>query len=582
MMIPPKLLLFIISLLVWFLNLKEYMETRSPPSFVPSAVPSVPPVTTIPSVLPVVPPSTTIPSPPPLTPIPTNVPMGSLSGIPSSIQTIQASKLPSLSDVVVPIMIPPVPTTPTSTGSTVLIRPYENVTTTPMDEFVENECFFGTNPHVIAQCLCYGTIDTVAIDTLQLYGTIKNDINQFLYGGGNKLQQEGSESCSMENQALVWISSGNTRDAGHFYQRYVLVLTFLQLNGTLWDTNDLWMSDVNECSWFGLQCNSNFEIESIILDSVNVRGRLPTEILYLTNLHTLSLTQNHLSGSIPTEYFALPYLQNLNMSSNQLIGSIPSEIGIATNLKRLGLESNLMFGTLVTEIGSATNLEHFTISYNEFWRSIPIEIGRLTKLQVLNIEDNRFSGSLPTEFVQLMNMEQLKISNNLLTGSIPTQYTTMSNLIEFKAQRSGLGGTIPIEITTAWFHLKRLEIGGNHFIGSILDELGLMTSLLYLGLNENDLTGSIPPQLGMLHNLTHLALHDNLLRGTIPTELGVMTRLQELTLEKNMLFGTAPEQICALRQNELQIFVTDCPSTTTNVGVICSIDDCCTFCHTSR
>ena len=79
-------------------------------------------------------------------------------------------------------------------------------------------------------------------------------------------------------------------------------------------------------------------------------------------------------------------------------------------------------------------------------------------------------------------------------------------------------------------------------------------------------------------NMTRLSFKDNLLSGPIPSFLGEMAVLQDLTLEKNTLTGVAPPEICALREKELRMFVTDCPSRG-GVGVNCSIDDCCTFCR---
>jgi len=60
-------------------------------------------------------------------------------------------------------------------------------------------------------------------------------------------------------------------------------------------------------------------------------------------------------------------------------------------------------------------------------------------------------------------------------------------------------------------------------------------------------------------------------------ELGHMTMLKDLSLETNLLTGSAPDEVCQLRQKELQLFVTDCPGTGGS-GIQCDIGDCCTFC----
>ena len=62
-----------------------------------------------------------------------------------------------------------------------------------------------------------------------------------------------------------------------------------------------------------------------------------TEIGNLTNLTSLSLSQNQLKGEIPSEMGTLAKLEYLNLGNNEFTGEIPSEIGNLTNLTVLGL-----------------------------------------------------------------------------------------------------------------------------------------------------------------------------------------------------------------------------------------------------
>jgi hypothetical protein len=71
---------------------------------------------------------------------------------------------------------------------------------------------------------------------MALYLEIREDINQKIYDGQ---YDPPINSCDATNQALYWLSSGITRDAGDLYQRFVAVLTFIQMNGTSWDLNNL-------------------------------------------------------------------------------------------------------------------------------------------------------------------------------------------------------------------------------------------------------------------------------------------------------------------------------------------------------
>ena len=73
--------------------------------------------------------------------------------------------------------------------------------------------------------------------------------------------------------------------------------------------------------------------------------------------------------------------------------------------------------------------------------------------------------------------------------------------------------------------------------GVTTDENGRVTQL---SLRGNHLTGAIPPQLGSLSQLIRLVIDDNLLSGKIPPELGNLALLQWLDLDRNQLTGPIP------------------------------------------
>ena len=70
-----------------------------------------------------------------------------------------------------------------------------------------------------------------------------------------------------------------------------------------------------------------------------------------------------------------------------------------------------------------------------------------------------------------------------------------------------------------------------------------------LDLYINQLTGSIPPEIGNMTNLTYLYLDDNQLTGEIPPEIGNLTNLTKLYLFNNQLTGEIPESICDIFPN---------------------------------
>ncbi|KAF5760885.1 putative non-specific serine/threonine protein kinase [Helianthus annuus] len=55
-----------------------------------------------------------------------------------------------------------------------------------------------------------------------------------------------------------------------------------------------------------------------------------------------------------------------------------------------------------------------------------------------------------------------------------------------------------------------------------------MTTLTYLGLENNMFSGKVPAELGKLINLNHLVLTANNLTGELPMQLNSLTNLTEL------------------------------------------------------
>ena len=99
---------------------------------------------------------------------------------------------------------------------------------------------------------------------------------------------------------------------------------------------------------------------------------------------------------------------------------------------------------------------------------------------------------------------------------------------------SKLTGTIPPELGNL-SNLTSLQLNDNQLTGTIPPGLGNLSNLTILGLDSNQLTGTIPPGLGNLSNLTTLGLDSNQLTGTIPPELGNLSSLSSLSLGCNLL-----------------------------------------------
>ena len=91
-----------------------------------------------------------------------------------------------------------------------------------------------------------------------------------------------------------------------------------------------------------------------------------------------------------------------------------------------------------------------------------------------------------------------------------------------------------------------ISLAGLQLTGSIPTQLGLMTTLTRLQLNNNLLTSSIPSSLSGLSDLTYLDLGYNSFQGTVPTQLGGLAKLQYLNFAANSLSYMVPVSFCGL------------------------------------
>ncbi|CAI9088860.1 OLC1v1023308C4 [Oldenlandia corymbosa var. corymbosa] len=107
-----------------------------------------------------------------------------------------------------------------------------------------------------------------------------------------------------------------------------------------------------------------------------------------------------------------------------------------------------------------------------------------------------------------------------------------------------LNGTIPREWGS--LRLTNISILGNRISGPIPKELGKISTLLDLTLEQNQLNGSIPPELGDLPKLEKFRISDNRLEGIIPSFIANWTHLEILIVQASGLKGPIPSVISSL------------------------------------
>uniref|UniRef100_A0A7N0R8D6 non-specific serine/threonine protein kinase n=1 Tax=Kalanchoe fedtschenkoi TaxID=63787 RepID=A0A7N0R8D6_KALFE len=275
-----------------------------------------------------------------------------------------------------------------------------------------------------------------------------------------------------------------------------------------------------------------------------LQGGFPVQLTNCTRLLTLALANNALTGIIPDQLGSMPNLQHLYIGVNNFTGIIPSSLYNLTSLQTLSLVFNQLSGTLAPNMG--LHFPHLTLAsfgVNGFTGILPSTLSNLSALQRLDFSKNNLYGNIPEGLGSLQYLEWFNLEiNNLGTGSegdldFLTNLTSL-RIVSIAANR--FGGMIPNFIGNLSSKIEHLLMGSNMISGHIPAEIGNLTNLIQLGMENNNLTGEIPSSIGSLVNLQRLLIGRNRLQGTIPSSFGYLKNLYVLDLEINQLEGSIP------------------------------------------
>ncbi|CAB9511129.1 Leucine Rich Repeat [Seminavis robusta] len=151
--------------------------------------------------------------------------------------------------------------------------------------------------------------------------------------------------------------------------------------------------------------------------------------------------------------------------------------------------------------------------------------------------------------------QHLWLDQNNLVGSIPEELFLLTSLETLSIGRNRIEGTISTRVGQLT-QLEGLVINGHAKVGTIPTEIGLLTKMRGLGLNTNELEGIFPTELWKLTNLQTILFGENPnLKGSIPSEIALMTNLRWLNMDSTHFSGTMPSELGLLQKAELIVFV---------------------------
>ncbi|EPS64725.1 hypothetical protein M569_10053, partial [Genlisea aurea] len=303
-------------------------------------------------------------------------------------------------------------------------------------------------------------------------------------------------------------------------------------------------SDESPCAWFGIACDSEGNVEKVVLKSVDLQGMgLPANFRALPYLNTLVLSSANLSGEIPAEFGEYAELVRIDVSDNAISGGIPAEICRLSKLEVLSMEANFLEGSIPWEIGNLAGLKELLLYDNQLSGEIPRSVGRLRNLQVFRAGGNQnLTGEIPWEIGNCTELLVLGLAATAVSGSLPSSIGMLRKLQTLAAYTAMLSGSIPEEIGNCT-QLQNLYLYQNAIPGPIPETVGQLGNLRSVLLWQNRIEGTIPVGFGRCPELKVVDLSENRLTGGIPASFGGLIKLEELQLSANRLSGSIPPEI---------------------------------------
>uniref|UniRef100_A0A7S4IZ13 L domain-like protein n=1 Tax=Odontella aurita TaxID=265563 RepID=A0A7S4IZ13_9STRA len=334
------------------------------------------------------------------------------------------------------------------------------------------------------------------------------------------------------------------------------------------------------------------QLEELGLSNNNIQGSLPSTLGQLIYLRVLALDSNYLKGSlrvlndIPSLKYA--YLQNnifrrfgrdvidpsgnsidndfldvprselihLDVSTNALEGNVPSRLLNHPTLTALNLHENSLTGPLrvADPAGSASTktpppppLEYLNLRWNLLNGTIPSDLlGDWSSLTYLDLSHNAFKADFSDVKLgqAIGNMTDLK---HLHLGYNPYSAQEFPSFLSIYSKPD----------------LLELGLGGSNLMHTLPPWINMMKKLTYLDLAHNQLDGKINNNLGELTQLQVLLLNDNEFTGTVPTwsSLGAeWTALKLLRLDNNVgISGNLDESVCPGLSDDAEVVAFECP-----------------------
>ena len=318
--------------------------------------------------------------------------------------------------------------------------------------------------------------------------------------------------------------------------REALELLFETGGGSGWTKSDGWRTTPVLEEWHGVEADSLGRVETLDLTRNGLQGELTPAVGSLADMTRLRLGGNALSGRLPLSLARLSLVE-FHYDDTELCA--PTEDSFRAWLNSIashqgtGLECLSVRGVLKT-FYEATDGPNW-VNSDGWLTDAPLD-------EWYGVDIDGFGRVVGLNLQGQWDEERREWIPHGLQGSIPAQLGSLTDLRHLLLDNNALAGGIPPELGNL-VDLMSLNLGSNALTGSIPTELGNLVNIEWLQVGNNTLTGPIPTELGSLAALRSLSLRGNQLTGSIPGELGNLVDLRSLNLGSNALAGGIPPEL---------------------------------------